>query len=220
MAGLAGDGPPAPLSELDSFKADEDLKIKISSFCSYIKQKADLNSPSKTERVFQEFASRFYHQSFAIVDLLPKEILISPLDENFYCSFIFAFKGGEGAFDYYNVAQRVVEPSFARGQPNPLSLIRESESGQYFAVEGGSIKAQNVGRIFLARAAAETAESYHLFCDGLKIMTVPAWRAEKRACFFGFNRLKGKGRFAGGRKKLPFFFRERESADHRHDGLF
>ena len=83
--------PKVSLGPLDS-EQDESLKIEIFSSCSYKNQGNLKPNQEEDGRIVQEFGSRSYIWSFSIFELLPKEILLGPLDDTFYCSFVFAFK--------------------------------------------------------------------------------------------------------------------------------
>jgi len=98
------------LDKLENFKKDEDFKIKISSFCAYTNSKPDQASGASTEKAVREVSSLSYHWSFSVFELLPAKMLLDGLDRAFYCSFIFAFKNEQGAFDYYSIVQTDLVP--------------------------------------------------------------------------------------------------------------
>ena len=161
------------LDKLIVFEKEELLKIKISSFCSHENREAE-QFKEQESRVFQELGSRSYIWSFSIFEILPEEILLSHLDKVFYCSFIFAFRNPHGGFNYYNIAQQSIDPSFSSDHPiNKLSLIRETESGDYLPISSTLIKGKDLYKILLLNETEIPVENYHLFCEGLKVITVP-----------------------------------------------
>ena len=192
------------LDKLESFKGDDDLKIKISSFCSYTKSEPDQTSDTSANRVFQEVGSLSYHWSFSVFELLPNEMLLDGLDKTFYCSFIFAFKNDQGEFNHYNMAQQTVQPFFSQTQTNVLSLIRKTEEGYYLPVDS-VIQAQDISKILLLNNTGNPVKNYHLFCEGLKVITVPDFKWGVEPVFFQLLNYKSNNSLPTGILKCRFF---------------
>ena len=191
-----------PLDKLENFEKDEDLKIKVSSFCSYINQELE---QKPNHRVFQEMGSGSYHWSFSIFELLPQEILLNGLDENFYCSFVFAFKDTEGAFNHYNIAQQIIEPSFQGQSPNQLLLVRTTEQGHYLPVGGNeAIKPKYIYKIFLLNKTNQPVKSYQLFCEGLEVSTISNAASNAIPVFVNLIEYEWE-KWSEGEKKCRFF---------------
>ncbi len=165
---------PDPLSSwktLDSLKP-EDIKIKISSFCSWTKQETN-----SEERLVREMASSSYHRSFSVLELVPKKVLLSSPQKTFYCSFIFAFKNESGLFDHYSINQQSIHPLFAVFEDSPrphqeLSLIRETAEG-YLPIQNKVIKKEDLSKITLFDRSEQSVKNYLLFCEGLKALNIP-----------------------------------------------
>ena len=161
------------LVPLENFKNDENLKIKISSFCSYSVSEIGSNFDEETNRVIQETGSESYYWSFSIFDLLPRKILSNGLDKNFYCSFVFAFKDKQGVFNHYNVAQQIIQPFFSDSSVNKLSLMRETESGHYLPLRFEPInRHQDFSKILLVNNTGQLVDNYQLYCEGLKLLSI------------------------------------------------
>lgn len=164
----------AYLDKIEFVEKVKSLKVKISSFCSYEKRETEQESNTREGRIVQEFGSQSYIWSFSVFELLPEAILLSHWDKIFYCSFIFAFKEPQGGFNYYNIAQQPIEPSFVSEQPiNELSLVRETESGSYLPITDEVIEEKDLYKILLLNNTGKPVENYHLFCEGLKIIKIP-----------------------------------------------
>lgn len=168
------DKDPVDMKPLTDFAEEADLKIRASSFCSYKKSLSEPHSEAQDGRVFQELGSRFYRSSFSVFELLPKETLLNISDQNFYCSFVFAFKNADGVFDHYSIVQQPIQPMFnSADSVNKLYLIRKTGAGHYLPVNGEEIKMnQNLSEVLLVNNTKKPVENYHLFCEGLKIITV------------------------------------------------
>ena len=158
--------PNSHFKSLKKFEKDKNLKFKVSSFCSYEKNKTENIEPNRS---FQEIGGSFYRWSFSIFELIPKEILLNGLDKIFYCSFIFAFKDSEETFNHYNIAQQPISPYFNSERANKLFLVRETESGHYFPLGNELIESKNIPKILILNETRFPIKSYHLFCEGLKI---------------------------------------------------
>ena len=156
------------LDQLEKFKNEEDIKIKVSSFCSDMIDESDHKSNNKSDRLIQEVGSNSYRWAFSVFELLPKKILSSGLDKIFYCSFVFAFKDEEGIFNYYTMVHQPIEPSF-RDPINKLSLVRKAESGHYLYMDSRVINAQNIYKISILNQTKRPIKSYHFFCEGLEV---------------------------------------------------
>ena len=156
----------SPYKTLEKAGQNEELKVKVSSFCSYEKNQTGGKEP---HRSVQETGGNFYRWSFAIFELIPKEILLKGMDKIFYCSFIFAFKDSEDTFNYYNIVQQPITPYFNSEKTNQLSLIRETKSGSYLPVGKEIIESKNIPKILILNNTLSPVKSYQLFCEGLKI---------------------------------------------------
>ena len=202
--------------KLENFKEEENLKIKISSFCAYTNSKSGQTSDTSTQRVVREVGSLSYHWSFSVFELLPEEMLLDGLDKTFYCSFIFAFKDKQGEFNYYNMAQQTVQPFFSQTQANVLSLIRKTEEGYYRPVDS-MIQAQNISKISLLNNTGNPVKNYHLFCEGLKVITVPDFKWGSEPVFFQLMNFKSNNSLPTGILKCRFFSESRNKKDHWND---
>ena len=186
---------PFALEPLENFKTEKDIKMKVFSSCSHTAIEGD--------RISEERASRAYHSSFFIVNLLPKNILFHGLDQPFYCSFIISFKNGKGWLKHYNIAQQKIEPLLSRNiQANKLSLVRENDSGYYSPVEG-IIKRKHINKVLLLNNTGKPVEKYHLFCEGLKVMTVPDFKVNIAPVFL--NLMNFQTSWPEGVKDCRFF---------------
>ena len=175
------------LASLSNFQEEEDLNMKISSFCSYEK-KETVDSPSKPGKLVQELGGVSYHKQFSIFDLIPKEIFLSQKENQiFYCSFIFAFRNMSGAFDHYQIAQQPIEPFFVSDSlmgkdyaSGNLALFRVSESGVFVPLGRDTVNTKNFSKVFIghigkegegrkvSHLGTEGIIHYHLFCDEMK----------------------------------------------------
>lgn len=156
----------SPFKNLSKFEKEEDLKVKVSSFCSYEKNKPNNTDPDRSVR---EVGGSFYRWSFSVFELIPQEILLKGLNQAFYCSFIFAFKNSEETFNHYNIAQQPIAPYFTSERVNKLSLVRETESGRYLLLGNELIESKNIPKILILNETGTPVKSYQLFCEGLKI---------------------------------------------------
>ena len=152
---------------LKDFNPEDDLKVKISSFCSYEKK----NSSPEPGRVHQEIAAGTYQWSFTIFDLLPKEMLLSDSDKSFFCSFIFAFKNETGNFNHFNMPQQIIEPLSSAYRANKLSLRKRTNFNNYVPVDG-TIQRKDIDKILLFNNTGKPVKNYHLFCGGLKTAVI------------------------------------------------
>lgn len=166
---------PLNLTSLEDFKSSgKNLRTKISSFCSYTNPELKAETDSEVDRITQELGSDVYYSSFSIFELLPEEILFKGLDKKVYCSFVFAFKNKQGSFNYYNIAQQIINPSFSSpNQLKKLALIRETESGYYLPLGSELVDTkQNLSKVLLVNHTEKPVDHYHLYCEGLKLLDV------------------------------------------------
>ena len=180
------------LELLDQFTKTEDIediKVKVSSFCSH--SKTDLQALEKTDRVFQEWASSSFHLSFSIVDLLPHELLLRDLDKTFYCSFIFAFRENtQKSFTHYNIAQQSIQADFSDNYTNKLALIQETSLGYKYAPANYIVQRGNIKNTLLLNNTDQAATNYELFCEGEKMIDIPDFRLNLESVFAHLTTIK------------------------------
>ena len=162
------------LEPLTKFTNKKNITIKVSSFCS--QSKTALKSSKKTDRMFQELASSSPYSNFSIIDLIPKNFLLTYLDKEFYCTFIFALKNKQKKWTYYNLTQQTIRSGFSDNQTRRLALVRETNFGYEYAPVNYTVNGKNIKNTLLLNNTDQAVTNYELFCNGLKIMDVPDFK--------------------------------------------
>ncbi|MCZ0932300.1 MAG: hypothetical protein OXJ52_04000 [Oligoflexia bacterium] len=162
------------LEPLEKFANKENIKIRVSSFCS--QSKTDLKTLKKTDRLFQELASSSPHSSFSIIDLIPTDFLLAHLDNEFYCTFIFTLKNKQKDLAYYNLTQQTIQADSSDNQTRRLALIQATDFGYEYAPVNYIVRKKNIRNTLLLNNTDQAVTNYELFCDGLKIMDVPDFK--------------------------------------------
>ena len=161
------------LIPIDKFKKEEDIAIKVSSFCSH--SRADIQGLKAKDRLFQEWASSSRHSSLSIINLLPMDLLSENLEQDLYCSFIFALRDKQKDFNYYSLTQQTIKADFTEGQESSLALVQETNYGYEYAPIGYIVRKQNVKESQILNNTNQVVTKYELFCAGDKIMEVPGF---------------------------------------------
>ena len=160
----------------------EDIKIKVSSFCSYSKQ--NLSNPEKENRMFQELVSSSFHPSFSIIDLIPKDFLLEYLDKEFYCTFIFSIKKNKSKkFTRYTLTQQKIKADFSNRQETPLNLVQTTHYGYEYISTNYVLNKNNIKTTLLLNNTTQKVTTYEMFCAGKKVMTVPSLKAGTSSIF-------------------------------------
>ena len=169
------------LIPIDEFKKEEDIAIKVSSFCSHSRE--DIQDLQTKGRLFQEWASSSYHSSLSIIDLLPMDLLSENLEQDLYCSFIFALRNRQEDFNYYSLTQQTIKASPVEGQESSLALVQETNFGYEYAPLNYVIHKKNVKSTQLLNNTNQVVTKYELFCAGKKIMGVPNFNFNTSSIF-------------------------------------
>ena len=162
------------LKPLETLTNKENIKVKVSSFCS--QSKTDLESLTQANRLFQELAGSSSHSSFSIVDLIPKKLLLESLEKGFYCSFIFAVRNKEKSFTYYNLTQQNIQANLSGSPASQLVLVKETDSGYEYSPKNYTVQNKNIKNTLLLNNTNQAVTNYELFCDGKKIMDIPDFK--------------------------------------------
>ena len=169
------------LIPIDKFKKKEDIAIKVSSFCSHSRQ--DIQDLKTKDRQFQEWASSSPHSSLSIINLLPLDLLLKGLEQDLYCSFIFALRDKQDGFYYYSLAQQTIKVRFEEDETNPLALVQETNFGPKHLPINSTIHKQNIKNIQLLNNTNQLITKYELFCAGEKIIEIPDFNFNNSSIF-------------------------------------
>ena len=194
--------PQKDLKALEHFNpGTSSLKTTVYSSCFY----------KETDKSVWEVGSESYLLSFSILELIPNEILTGPLDDVFYCSFIFAFKNPEGHITHYNITLQSIDPSLGlRNNQGKIALFIETENQSIPMGNENVIGEDNAHNVTLINTTDIAIHTYHLSCEGLKIQNFPGTSLNRVSLYGNFVKWD-QVRLQEGIKKCRVFAKNKQN---------
>ena len=155
------------LKEKDVTGSPEDIKLRLSVFCSDLK--TDLQKKENLQKYSEDLVAASHPLYINIIDLVPIELLSKNVNDSVYCTFIFKTTDRS-----YGLIQQTIKKTFFNQSDGKygVPLLQRTDSGLNLVKPNSVLTQEALQNVILSNDTQKEVDHYELFCEGSRILSV------------------------------------------------